>query len=271
MDSVTLFQAAVLGIVQGLTEFLPVSSSAHLALAPWMLGWRDPGLAFDVALHLGTLIALLWYFRAEWKSLIASAWQIVVTRRVATEDQRRVVLLAIATIPGGLAGKLLDDYAETTFRSPTLIATMLVLMGIVLWAVDRKAPADRPLEAMRPRQALLIGLAQVFALLPGVSRSGSTITAGRALRFDRKSAAVFSFLMSMPITAAAVVFKLPEALRSEASGAAIIVGVISAAISGWLAITVLLRYVTRHGYGIFAVYRLALGALVFGLIYMGRS
>lgn len=270
MDTVTLVQAAILGVVQGLTEFLPISSSAHLALVPWLLGWRDPGLAFDVALHLGTLIALLWYFRAEWRKLIIAGWRIVTTRRVADEEQRRVVLLAIATIPGGIAGKLLNDYAESTFRSPILIATMLILMGIVLWAVDRSAPADRALEAMRPRQALAIGLAQVFALLPGVSRSGATITAGRALRFDRRSAAVFSFLMSMPITAAAVVFKLPDAMRSGASAPALAVGVVTAAVSGWLAIAVLLRYVSRHGYGVFAAYRVVLGALVIALILMGR-
>ena len=270
MDTVTFFQAVVLGIVQGLTEFLPVSSSAHLALTPWLFGWRDPGLAFDVALHLGTLIALLWYFRAEWRSLIVAGWQIVTTRKIETEEQRRVVLLMIATIPGGIAGKLLNEYAESTFRSPTLIATMLILMGVILWAVDRSAPSDRTLDVMRPRQALAIGLAQVFALLPGVSRSGSTITAGRFLRFDRRSAAVFSFLMSMPITAAAVVFKLPEAMDSGASLSALAVGVISAAISGWLAIAVLLKYVARHGYGVFAAYRVALGALVLAIIYFGN-
>ena len=260
----------MLGLVQGLTEFLPVSSSAHLALTPWLFGWQDPGLAFDVALHLGTLSALLWFFRAEWKGLIVAALGIVKSRKVVGEEQRRVILLLIATVPGGIAGKLLDDYAESTFRSPALMATMLIIMGIVLWSVDRAAPADRPLEAMTFRQALAIGLAQVFALLPGVSRSGSTITAGRALRFDRKSAAVFSFLMSMPITAAAVIFKLPDALRSSASIEALAVGVIAAGLSGWLAITVLLRYVSRHGYGVFAVYRVALGVLVLGLLYAGR-
>ena len=269
MDSVTLVQAAVLGIVQGLTEFLPVSSSAHLALTPWLFGWRDPGLAFDVALHLGTLIALLWYFRAEWRALIIAGWQIVTTRRIDSEEQRRVILLLIATVPGGIAGKLLNDYAESTFRSPTLIATTLIIMGVVLWAVDRAAPADRTLAEMRPPQALAIGLAQVFALLPGVSRSGSTITAGRALCFDRKNAAVFSFLMSMPITAAAVVFKLPDAMHNGASFPALAVGVISAAVSGWLAIAVLLKYVVRHGYGVFAGYRLALGAVVLALIFLG--
>ena len=265
----TLFQAAVLGFIQGLTEFLPVSSSAHLALAPWLFGWEDPGLAFDVALHLGTLMALLWFFRSEWRALIIAGLALVRHRRVQNEDQRRVILLAIATVPGGIAGKLLDPYAESTFRSPALMATMLIIMGIVLWTVDRQAPADRPLEAMKKRQALAIGLAQVFALLPGVSRSGSTITAGRALRFDRKSAAVFSFLMSMPITGAAVVFKLPEALRTTGSLEALAVGVLAAALSGWLAIAVLLRYVSRHGYGVFAVYRVALGVVVLALLYGG--
>ena len=172
----TVTQALILGLIQGLSEFLPVSSSAHLTLAPWLFHWPDPGLAFDVALHVGTLIAVLTFFRAQWISLLQAAWSIVVRRRVETEEEHRVVFLIIATIPGAIAGLALEKYAESTFRDPRLIAIVLIVMGIVLWFVDRVAPQDRPLAAMRWTDALMIGLAQMFAILPGVSRSGSTIT-----------------------------------------------------------------------------------------------
>ena len=258
----TVFQALVLGILQGLSEFLPISSSAHLALAPWILHWRDPGLAFDVALHFGTLVAVLWYFRAEWVALLLAARDIVVRRRVETERERRVVFLILATIPGAIAGLAFEKQAESTFRDPRLVAMALIVMGVLLWAVDRFARRDRGLARMRWSDALLIGIAQMFAIIPGVSRSGSTITAGRALTFEREDAAVFSFLMSMPIIAAAAVLKLPEALREQGLSAPMIVGVLASALSGWLAIAVLLRVVTRHSYGVFAAYRIILGAAV---------
>ena len=258
----TVFQALVLGILQGLAEFLPISSSAHLALAPWILHWPDPGLAFDVALHFGTLIAVLWYFRAEWIALVISAKDIIVKRRVETDRERRVLFLIVATIPGAIAGLALEKQAEHAFRAPSLVAIALIVMGIVLWAVDRFAANTRLLTEMRWSDALLIGLAQMFAIIPGVSRSGSTITAGRALRFNREDAAVFSFLMSMPIIAAAAVLKMPQALREQGLSAPMIVGILASAISGWLAISVLLRVVTRHSYGVFAVYRVVLGVAV---------
>ena len=262
----TVIQAVILGLVQGLAEFLPISSSAHLVLTPWVFGWSDPGLAFDVALHVGTLVAVLWYFRAEWVKLTKSAIDVIVTRRLDTEEKRRFVYLVIATIPAAVGGVLLQDYAETTFRSPALMAVTLMVMGVVLWAVDRYAAQDRPLAALSVRDAILIGLAQVLALVPGVSRSGSTMTAGRALRFDRQSAAVFSFLMSMPVTAAAAVLKVPDLLRSEGITPTLIAGVLSSGISSWLAIAVLLRYISRHSFGVFALYRLALGALILTLL-----
>jgi len=261
----TVFQALVLGIVQGLGEFLPISSSAHLVLTPWAFGWPDPGLAFDVALHVGTLAAVLWYFRAEWVKLTQSAFALLQTRRADTKEKQQFLYIVVATIPAAIAGVLLEDYAESAFRSPTLIALTLIVMGIVLWAADRYAPRDRPLGEMRFRDALLIGLAQIFALIPGVSRSGSTMTAGRALRFDRQSAATFSFLMSMPITAAAAVLKAPTLLRAD-DPTPLIVGIVAAAASGWLAIAVLLRYVTRHSFGVFALYRIVLGAAVLALV-----
>jgi undecaprenyl-diphosphatase len=263
----TVFQALVLGVLQGLAEFLPISSSAHLSLAPWLFGWTDPGLAFDVSLHVGTLIAVLWYFRAEWLRLISAAVGIVRRRRIETEEERRVIFLIVATIPGAIGGLLLESRAETVFRNPAIIAGGLIIMGILLWAADRFAATDRPLDGMRWSDALLIGIAQTVALVPGVSRSGSTMTAGRVLRFDRQSAAVFSFLMSMPITAAAAVLKVPEALSQTGLSAPLVVGVLAAAVSSWLAIAVLLRYISRHSFGVFAVYRLALGLFVLAMLY----
>ncbi|MEP6780806.1 MAG: undecaprenyl-diphosphatase UppP [Gemmatimonadaceae bacterium] len=266
----TLLQSIVLGILQGLAEFLPISSSAHLTLAPWIFGWRDPGLAFDVALHGGTLIALVWYFRKDWVELTVAAFDMVKTRRVQTPVQQRVILLIIATIPGGIAGKLFNDYAEQAFRAPVLIATTLIVMGTLLWAADKWAPQTRTLDEVTIKDAILIGLAQMFAIIPGVSRSGSTITAGRALGLERDSAARFSFLMSMPITAAAVAVKLPQAMHSQPEMMPIVVGILAAAISGWLAISILLRYIARHSFGMFALYRLALGVFVLALVMYRR-
>ncbi len=266
----TTFQAFVLGLLQGLAEFLPVSSSAHLALAPWLFHWPDPGLSFDVALHFGTLLAVLWYFRREWMSLLRAARQIITTRKIDTIEQKRVAFLVVATIPGGIAGLLLEKTAEHAFRSPALIATALIVMGIVLWIVDRRASAQRPITHMRWADAILIGVAQVFALIPGVSRSGSTITAGRALGFDRNGAAAFSFMMSMPIIAAAAILKVPHVLRESGLTAPLVIGVLTSAVSGWLAISALLKYVSRHSYGAFALYRVVLGVVVLG-IYFARD
>jgi undecaprenyl-diphosphatase len=263
----TSFQALVLGLLQGFTEFLPISSSAHLSLTPWLLGWQDPGLAFDVALHFGTLVAVLWYFRVEWGKLISAAISMLRNRSVQTVEEKRVLFLILATIPGAIGGLLLEKKAETVFRAPALTASALIVMGIVLWAADRFSRMDRELTMMRWLDALLIGVSQVFALLPGVSRSGSTITTGRLLKFDRQSAAVFSFLMSMPIIAAAVVLKGPEVLRTTGFTAPLVIGVLAAAISSWLAISILLRYVIRHSYGIFALYRVVLGVVVLVILY----
>lgn len=261
----TVFQALVLGILQGLAEFLPISSSAHLALAPWALGWQDPGLAFDVALHLGTLVTVLWYFRKEWGALIRSGLEILVKRRVETANEWRAVFLVIGTVPAAIAGLLLEETAETAFRTPALMATTLMIMGVILWAADRFMPQGRSLEELTWRDALLIGVAQACALVPGFSRSGSTITGARLLRIDRTSAAVFSFLLSMPITAAAALLKVPDAIR-EGISLPLVVGVVAAALSSWLAIAVLLKYVSRNSYGVFAVYRLALGAVVLAVL-----
>jgi undecaprenyl-diphosphatase len=263
----TPLQAVALGVIQGLSEFLPISSSAHLTLAPWLFGWEDPGLAFDVALHFGTLLAVLWYFRMEWLQLIKAAFGIITTGRIETPEKRRVVYLIIATIPGAIGGLMLQSRAEAAFRSPEVIAIALIVMGILLWAVDKAVDQRRVLGEMRWVDSLLIGLSQVIALIPGVSRSGSTITTARGLRFDRESAAEFSFLMSMPIIAAAVVLEGPKALHQGGLTNELMSGVVAAAISGWLAISILMRYVSRHSYGIFAFYRVLLGLAVLAIIH----
>lgn len=266
MQEPTLLQAFILGALQGLTEFLPVSSSAHLSLAPWIFGWEPAGLGFDLSLHVGTLVALGWYFRAEWKRLLLGGITLLSNRRIVDDASRDAWLIVIATIPAAIAGVLLEDYAETVFRAPIVTAIALILMGGLLWGVDARARRDRVRGTMTARDALLVGCAQVLALVPGVSRSGSTITAGRALGFDRSSAAVFSFLMSMPIILAAALLKVPDAIRETGFSAPLLVGVATAAVSSWLAIAVLLRYVSRRGYAVFAVYRFALGALILFLI-----
>jgi undecaprenyl-diphosphatase len=263
----TPLQAIALGIIQGLSEFLPISSSAHLALAPWLFGWEDPGLAFDVALHFGTLLAVLWYFRSEWAALVRAAFGILTSGRVETPEKRRVIYLIIATIPGAIGGYFLQEQAASTFRSPQLIGVTLIVMGIILWLVDKLVDQRRVLGEMRWIDSLLIGLSQVIALIPGVSRSGATMTTSRGLRFDRESAAEFSFLMSMPIIVAAIVVEGPKALAEGGLTNEIMSGVVASAVSGWLAISILMRYVSKHSYGIFAFYRVALGITVLGLLY----
>ena len=262
----TEFQALVLGLIQGLSEFLPISSSAHLALTPWFFGWEPGGLAFDVSLHIGTLMAVAWYFRHEWVALAKAALTIVRQRAVRSSVEWRVVFLIAATIPAAIAGLTVEDLAETAFRSPRLIAINLIVMGVVLWLVDRFSQRDRPLDNMRLRDAVTIGFIQCLALLPGVSRSGSTITGGRFLGFDRQSAAVFSFLMSFPVTLAAAVLKAPDAFRTDTEASTIFIGIAAAALSSWAAIAILLRFVSRYSFGVFAAYRLVLGVIILATV-----
>ena len=263
----TLLHAIILGTIQGLAEFLPISSSAHLALVPWIFGWPEPGLAFDVALHVGTLIAVLVYFRAEWARLAHAALHVLRTRRADTEEERRAVYLVVATIPGVIGGVLLQKQAETAFRAPWLIAVALIAMGVLLYLVDAIASQRRALASMTWVDALLIGIAQVFALVPGVSRSGATITMGRARTLDRASAATFSFLMSMPIIAGAALFEARPLLHSPAFGWPAAAGILASAVSGWLAIDVLLRFVVQRSYGVFALWRIVLGVVVLMLVW----
>ncbi len=248
-------QAVILGAIQGLTEFLPVSSSAHLILVPWLFGWDDPGLAFDVALHLGTLLALLIYYWKVWFDLAHS----LITGQKAS--RRLLFLLIVASIPGALIGLLLEKEAETIFRSPLLIACTMSLLGIALWLCDKVARSTRTMTELTFTDALLIGLSQALAIIPGVSRSGATITMARALGIEREDAANFSFLMATPIIAGA---GLLESRKLMASGihASLVLGFAASAVFGIAAIAGLIRFVRTRTYSVFAWYRLALAAVV---------
>jgi undecaprenyl-diphosphatase len=257
---ITAFQALILGMVQGLTEFLPVSSSAHLVLIPWLFGWDDPGLAFDVALHLGSLLALLVYYWREW---VAMALSVV---RPDRSSRRLLILLIIASVPGAIIGLLFEKQAETIFRSPVLIASTLALMGLVLWIVDARAPESEVLEQLSIRDALLIGLSQALAIIPGVSRSGSTITTARFLRLERQDAANFSFLMATPIIAGAGLHEMPKIIHGGIN-AAVMMGFVSSAVFSLIAIAALVRFVRAGTYKPFAWYRIAVAIFVFAVAF----
>ncbi len=265
-----IVQAIVLGIVQGLTEFLPISSSGHLIVLPAILGWRDPfidSLAFGVILHLGTLIALVIYFRADWQRILAAALDLVRSRSVAGDpDRRMVVLLAITVIPAGVVGFALNDFFEHEVRSVGLVALMFVVGAAALWLAERWGRQQRSMEDLTPRAALGIGLAQALALVPGISRSGISIAGGLFAGLSRESAARFSFLMSGPIIAGAVIFEARK-LASPGAGLSdhpdlLIAGVVSAFVAGLAAIHLLLGYVRRRSLHVFVVYRVLAAAAI---------
>jgi undecaprenyl-diphosphatase len=266
------FQAIVLGIVQGLGEFLPISSSGHLIVFPWLMGWPPQSLAFDVALHIGTLAAVLYAFAPDWWRIVASAFEgLRQGNPFAAPGGRLLLLLAVASIPAGVAGILLDDWAETTFRAPLLVAFDMAVMGAVLYVADRRAPAatgpvpDMPILSWR--DALLIGGAQALALIPGVSRSGATISMALFLGHPREQAARFSFLLATPITAAAALYKVPHLLKApDTSG--VWLGMLAAAIVGFLSIKVLLAYVRTRDYQPFVIYRFAFALVVVMVWYL---
>jgi undecaprenyl-diphosphatase len=260
----TIFQAIIFGAVQGLTEFLPVSSTAHLILLPWFMGWPDPGLAFDVALHLGTLVALLIYFRADWLALIASAFGIL-RGRTQSPDARMAMLIVAATIPGAAAGVLFEHKVEDALRAPQLIGLMLIVMALVLVVAEIVGHRKKSLDDVSWADALGIGAAQAFAIVPGVSRSGSTITAGLFLSLKRDAAAKFSFYLSAPIIAGAVGKKMVDILKSGLGIEQLmpfIVGIVVSGIIGYLAIAFLMRYLQTHNTFLFVYYRIALGIVV---------
>jgi len=257
---ISYLQAIVLGAVQGLAEFLPISSSAHLILVPWLLKWQDPGLAFDVALHLGTLVALLIYYRDEW---------IAMARSVAggqAAERRLLQLLIVASVPGAIIGLAFEKQAETTFRSPLLIAIAMAVLAALLWLFDKLSPQKRTMSEMTYWDALVIGFSQALAIIPGVSRSGATITMARAVGVERGDSANFSFLMATPIIAGAGLVEARKLIH-EGLDWTVGLGFISAAVFGLIAIAFLIRYVRTRNYVAFAVYRLLIAALVIAVFF----
>jgi len=265
-----LIQAIVLGIVQGLTEFLPVSSSGHLIVVPALLGWDDPfieSLAFSVMLHVATLLALLVYFRSDWLRLIPAGLATLRDRSFRGEPDRKLAwLLAAATVPAVIVGLVLNDLIETAFREPRLVAVTLVSGAAVLWVADRLGSKQREISGLTFRAAIGIGAAQALALIPGVSRSGISISAGLLAGLDREAAARFAFLMATPITAGAGLWELRKIISGEVGVELpimpLLAGMAASLVAGLLAIAVLMRYLRTHGVGIFVVYRMALAALV---------
>src|SRR5438309_9768460 len=272
-----IVQAIVLGIVQGLAEFLPICSSAHLILVPWLFGWEDPGLAFDVALHWGTLVAVLVVFWRDWIRLIRAGAQSILDRRIGDDPDRRLFwALVVSSIPAAIAGKLLNTWAEETMRSPLLIAATMVVMGIALGLADRYGSKRLTEGDMRIPEAIGIGVAQALALVPGVSRSGSTISVGLVFGFTREAIARFSFLMSTPIIFGAGVLKFPKMLREMQAGTsqvgygALGAGLVASALVGILVIRWLLRYLRTRSYAVFVAYRLLLAAGIVALWISGK-
>ncbi len=259
--------AIVLGVLQGLGEFLPISSSGHLIVAPWLFGWPDSGLAFDVALHLGTLFAVAAAFWRDWLRLLSAFFRALPGLRVLEdEDARLLVYLALASVPGALAGLLLEHWAETVFRSPALVAGMMALMGVILWLADRRAGRAAAGEPVSLRDALIVGCAQALAIVPGTSRSGATISAALLLGHGREGAARFSFLLALPITAGAALVKVPHLFRAGSETGPVLAGMTAAALSGFLAIRLLLSYVRTRTYLPFVVYRFAFAVFVLVLV-----
>jgi undecaprenyl-diphosphatase len=261
---VTILDAFLLGLVQGLTEFIPVSSSGHLLVLHEILGVTQGGLAFDVALHIGTLLALVGYFYRD-------IWELALGLFGKNDKGRLAWLLVLATIPAVIAGVLLQDLAESTFRSAALVAANMAVMAILMILAERYATRyakHADLTDVTTAQAAALGSAQALALVPGVSRSGSTITAGLFLGLDRVAATRFSFLLAIPITFGAIMKVMLDggATSIHLTGGPALVGIVTALISGLLAIRFLLNYLSKHSLAAFAYYRIAFAAIVLMLL-----
>jgi undecaprenyl-diphosphatase len=272
------WQALVLGVVQGATELLPISSSGHLILVPWLADWQylkehdEFNQTFDVALHLGTLIAVATYFRHDIVRLVRAFLRSVRHRRIEGPEERTAWFIAAATVPAAVIGAAGESFIADRLGEPWQIAFFLAFFGVLLWIADRR-PQTRHIDDLTLGRSFAVGLAQALALAPGVSRSGITITAARFLGLDRDSAARFSFLLLVPITLGAVLFKgLTDVVLSDlppGSAGPFFVGVVASAVTGFAAIVFLLRYVRTHSYGIFVAYRLFAAAVIVVLIASG--
>ncbi len=251
-----IYQALILGIVQGLTELLPISSSAHLTILPWIFNWNIPD-AFDVALHFGTLLAIVLYFFKDWIELIKGGYKYAFKKEKNVQG-RMFWYIVLATIPGGAIGFLLDHFLGDTLNQPIIIAVSLIVMGIILYVVDKNSKSNVKYEEMTLKQTFLIGLSQALAFIPGVSRSGVTITTARAMGIKREAAAKYTFLLSTPIVFAATLFKFSEFQFSVS----FVIGVLASFIVGIFVIRFLLKYIQKGSFKIFAIYRVIFGILI---------
>lgn len=272
----SILQAIALGLTQGASEYAPISSSGHLILVPWLFGWpivtdADLNKTFDVALHMGTLLGALVYFRRDVVRYTAAWFGSVGRRRADTTDERLAWALVVGTLPGVAIGALGEGLIQDELGQPWMIAGLLAVFGVVLWVVDRRAGTRRDFRSIGARTGLFLGLAQATALAPGVSRSGITMTAARAIGIDRGAAARFSFLLSLPVIAGAGIYEGMDLVREglRGYGAEFFWGFVSSAVSGYLVVWFLLGYLKRHGYAVFMWYRLAAAAVVFGVIAFG--
>ncbi len=262
----SILQAIILGVVQGLTELLPISSSAHLYIIPWVLGWTNSASfneafeAFDVALHAGTLLAIVIFFFKDWIKLIVGGFNQVV-KKEKTFEGKMFWYLVLATIPGGAIGFILDKFLEDVLTTPIIIGIALIVMGIILYVVDKKAKSETEYEDMTLKQTFLIGLSQALAFIPGVSRSGVTMTTGRLLGVKRESVAKYSFLLSTPIVAGATLYKLKDFVISVP----FFVGIFASFVVGIFVIKFLMNYLKKGSFKGFAIYRVIVGILIIAL------
>jgi undecaprenyl-diphosphatase len=266
----SLFQAVVLAVVQGFTEFLPISSSAHLALAPWLFGWHDQGLIFDIGLHFGTLAAVLVYFFRDWVQIIAQGFGLPYQGKEELRGNPRLLwLLAAGTVPVAVTGLVLEEYVETVFRKPLPIGFMLIAVGLLMGVADRVGKRRKRLGEVSLRDCLVVGAAQAVAVIPGTSRSGITITAALFREFDREAAARFSFLLSTPAIGGAAVLAFKKLMEQggvpPGMGAPFVVGIIASAATGCLVIAFFLRFLRRHSLKFFVHYRVIFGIIIIAL------
>jgi undecaprenyl-diphosphatase len=265
-----IFHAVVLAIIQALTEFIPVSSTAHLVLIPWLLGWNDGGLTFDVALHAGTLVAVIIYFFRDWVQIIAQGFGLNVGRDPDLKQNRNLLwLLAVGSIPIGIFGYLFDKKADTVWRQPYVIGTMLIVVGIVMWIAERRRIGSKSMNTIQFGDSVVVGLAQAVSVIPGTSRSGSTIAAGLFCNMTRETAARFSFLLSTPAIGAAVAKKFWD-IHKEGGVPAdmkmpMIIGIIVSGALGAVVIAFFLRYLRRDSLMPFVYYRIVFGIIVIAL------
>jgi len=276
----SLIQAIILALVQALTEFLPVSSTAHLILFPWLLHWPDPGLAFDVALHAGTLLAVILYFFKDWVKLTLCGLGLEYPSNASAEEvsvnRRMFWLMVIGTIPGGILGAVFEHRIEENFRTPIVIGLSMVLVALLMWWADSKSRFTRPLEQSNLGDAVNIGTAQALALCPGVSRSGITITAGLFRGFTREAATRFSFLLSTPLIAGAVLSHLPKLIKLHKAGgmdlplSTLLISILVSGVAGYFVIAFFIRYLQTRTLKPFIIYRLLFGIVILALAYFQR-